>query len=310
LRTVTWALAVTTLILFVFWSNSFIAIGFLLGADGNAPSFDWVGLTVARFVPAAAICAAWCALFRRTESLRLLRQYPLRLIACGFLAVPGYNLALYYGQEHGVPAPVASLTTALLPFFVMVLAAVFLGEPATLRRFAGFAVGAAGMVLIARSRSTGVTTAYPFLIAVTALAPLCWSAFSVASKPLAGRVSPVVWTYLVTAIGGAMVLPLLPAWAWHDWTRLDRVGWGALLYLVIPCTVLGFALWTWLLRHLPASAVGFTVFLNPPLTALSKYLLASWYPETFVFRIQTAEWIGGGLTLAGLAIALSSRPRR
>ena len=33
--------------------------------------------------------------------------------ATAALAVPGYNLALYYGQQHGVPAPVASLTTAL-----------------------------------------------------------------------------------------------------------------------------------------------------------------------------------------------------
>ena len=305
-----WALAAATLALFGVWSNSFIAIGFLLGADGREPSFDWVGLTVARFLPAAAIGAAWCALRRRSESLELLRRHPLRLTACGFLAVPGYNFALYYGQGHGVPAPIASLTTALLPFFVMVLAATFLAEPATLRRLAGFAVGAAGMWVVARARSGGTTASYPLLIAITALAPLAWSIFSVVSKPLAGRVSPVLWTQLVTAIGGAMVLPLLPGRAWRDWVELDAAGWGALLYLVVPCTVLGFATWTWLLRHLPASAVGFTVFLNPPLTTLSKYLLAGWLPATFAFTIRTGEWLGGALTLAGLALALTYRRRR
>ena len=33
-----------------------------------------------------------------------------------------------------------------------------------------------------------------------------WSIYSVVSKPMAGRVSPVVWTYLATTIGAAMTL--------------------------------------------------------------------------------------------------------
>jgi drug/metabolite transporter (DMT)-like permease len=76
------------------------------------------------------------------------------------------------------------------------------------------------------------------------------------------------------------------------------------LYLALPCTVGGFALWTWLLRHLPASTVGFTVFLNPPLTTASKAVLAVLAPATFAFTITGREWLGGGLALGGLAVAL------
>ena len=74
--------------------------------------------------------------------------------------------------------------------------------------------------------------------------------------------------------------------------------------------MLGFAVWTWLLKHLPASTVGFTVFLNPPLTTTSKFLLASFFPATFLFVISPREWLGGAITLAGLAVAVYTRRRR
>jgi len=298
-----------TLLLFANWSNSFIAIGFLLGRDGARVRFDFVGLTVARFEVAAVLCASYCLLLRRAESLAILRRHGRRLVLCGALAVPGYNFTLYYGQQHGVPAPIASLTTTLVPLYVMVLAALFLGERMTARRLLGFLVAAAGMVLVALSKRAGGPSTYAWLVAVTALAPLCWSIYSVLSKPLAGRVSPIVWTYLVTTVGGLLVLPLLPGSTWRQWSRLDATGWGALLFLSVPCTVMGFALWTWLLRHLPASSVAFTVFLNPPLTTLSKVALASWLPATFAFTIARGEWAGAALTLSGLAVAVWPRSR-
>ena len=213
-----------------------------------------------------------------------------------------------------MPAPVASLTTALAPLFVMVLAALFLGERMTRNRVLGFAVACAGMVVIALARrdgtGSGSAEAYPLLVLVTAGAPFCWSIFSVLSKPLAGRASPLVWTYLVITTGGVMILPLLfvrPLGVAEQIAALDLAGWLAVGYLVIPCTIAGFAIWTVLLRHLPATTVGFTVFLNPPLTALSKIILAALFPATFVFAIGAQEWLGGLLALAGLALAV--RPR-
>jgi len=305
-----WILAAAALGLFVVWSNSFIAIGYLLGADRSASRFDWVGLTVARFLPAAAICCVYCFGFRRKESLAILRIHWPRLAVCAVLSVPGYNLALYYGQQHGVPAPVASLTTALLPLFVMLLAAATLGEPLTRRRVTGFLVAAGGMALIATAQRGETGTAYPLLILVTALAPLSWSLYSVVSKPVTGRIPSLLWTHLSITLGGAAVAPLLPAHAWASWTRLDAPGWFALLYLSIPCTVIGFALWTWLLKHLPAATVGFTVFLNPPLTTVSKVALAALVPSVFVFSVSGREMAGGSIALLGLAVAVFGRPRR
>lgn len=302
-------LALAALILFVVWGNSFIAVAYLLGSDGGTPRFDFIGLTVGRFLPASLLCGLYCLVFRRAESLRTIRLHWPRLLVCATLMVPGYNLALNFGMQHGVAAPVASLITTLVPLFVMLLAALFLGERITSRRLAGFALAMTGLMVISLAKKGGGGTTYPLVVGTLALAPFCWSIYSVVSKPLVGRVSPVVWTYLGTALGGLMILPALPLHVWPQWSVLDPAGWVALLYLSVPCTVLGFAVWTWLLRHLPASTVGFTVFLNPPLTTVSKLLLATLIPATFAFTVQPREWFGGAITMAGVAIAVLL-PRR
>ena len=282
-----------------------MAVGYLVGSEGRAAQFDWVSLTVARFVFAAIPAGLYCLFFRRQESVRAVGLHWRRLLVCGLLGVPVYNFALFYAQQHGVQAPVASLTTALLPLFVMVLSVMFLGERFTHRRLVGFAIALAGMLIVAGTRGEGLEIAYPALLALTAVAPICWSIYTVISKPMAAEVSPVVWSYLSMTIGTLMVAPLMPRYAWPDVVALDRGGWFALIYLSLPCTVLGFALWTWLLRHLPAPVVGFTVFLNPPLTTISKALLALALPATFAFAVQPTEWLGGAITLTGMAVALT-----
>lgn len=304
-----WTLGAWSLLLFLIWSNSFIAIGYLLGSEGEPARFDWVALTAARFLPVGSICLVLCVVLWRRETVRVVRARWRRLILCGLLAVPGYNLALYHGQQHGIPPPVASLETALAPLFLMMLGAAFLGEPLSRRKVVGFVVALVGLVLIAQAKDTGRSASYPWLVAITALAPLSWAFYSALTKPVSRECSPILWAYLTLVFGTVPMLFVLPFRGWPELTRLDAPGWGALLYLAILCTVFGNAAWTWLVKHLPASSVGFTIFLNPPLTTISKALLAAALPAVFVFQIVPLEWIGGAIVLLGMAIALTSSRR-
>jgi len=306
-------LAAAALGLFLVWSNSFIAVSYLLGGEGASASFDWVGLTVARFLPAAAICLAYCLLFRRRETVEIVRGYWGRLLVCGLLAVPCYNCALYFGQQQGVPAPVASLTTALLPLFVIILSRLFLNERLTARQLVGFAISIAGLLVIASGRAfrseLGSEADGPFLLhlGITALAPLSWSLFSLLSQPVTRRVSSVLWTFLSIVAGSIPLLFIAPWNGLPQMASLPSGGVLALVYLAIPCTVGGFAVWTWLLKHLPASTVGLTVFLNPPLTTISKLALQALFPATFLFAIGTRDLLGGAIALLGLAVAVLRR---
>ena len=298
-----------TFALFAVWSNSFVAIAYLLGREGAEARFDWAGLTVARFLPAGALAALYCFGLRRRESLAMLRAHRWRLVACGLLGIPIYNFALYYGQEHGVPAPIASLTTALAPLLLLILGRVLFGERITRRRAAGFCVALIGLVTIATVPGRAGGTPYPLLLAITAVAPLSWSLYSVLGKP-ASSASPILWTYLTIVVGTAPLVLLAPFHGARELAALDGRGWGALLFLSLACTVFGFFVWNWLLHHLPASTVGLTVFLNPPLTTLSKLALHHAFPASFVFLVVAREWIGGAIVLCGIALALLPRFQR
>jgi len=52
------------------------------------------------------------------------------------------------------------------------------------------------------------------------------------------------------------------------------------------------------------------VFLNPPLTTTSKLLLSLLLPTLFLWQMNLLEWLGGGLALVGLALAVWPQERR
>lgn len=300
-----WLLASWTFVLFLVWSNSFIAIGLLLGSEEQAARFGPLELTIARFLPVLLVALPICVLRWPRESWSTIRRHYGRLLVCGFLAVPGYQIALYTGQANGIPAPVASLETSLAPLFLMLLAAAFLGERLSRRKLVGFAIAVVGLGMIAAAKSDDSEVPYAGLVAITALAPLAWAVYSILTKPIAHEVHPVLWAYLVSIFGTLPLLPLAPTYGIPQLMALDGVGWFSLLYLSMLCTTLGYAIWGWLLRHLPASSVGFTIFLNPPLTTISKAALAVLLPALFAFRIVGLEWAGGAIVLTGLAVALT-----
>ncbi|MEO7795284.1 MAG: DMT family transporter, partial [Thermoanaerobaculia bacterium] len=294
-----WGYLAVAIALFLVWSNSFIAASYLLGGERPAAQLDWLGLSAARFSPLVPLCLIYCFGFRRRQCMALLRRYPLRLPLSGLLAVPVYNLALYYGQQHGVPPPVAALTTGLTPMLLLVFAAVALGERLTLRRIAAFSIALAGLFTISLSRGglAGLPT-FGVLLAITAIAPVAWSIHTILSKAVVGtkplrqlRVatepvateqvaaepvtaeeaagSPLDWTYLTMGIGSLPLLFLLPFHGGRELLALRPGGWVALFHLSVLSAFIGYAVWSWLLRHLPASTVAFFVFLNPPLTLIS-----------------------------------------
>lgn len=302
--------AALALVLFSVWSLSFVAIGFLLGTEQAAARFDALSLTVGRFLPSAAVAALWLLLFRRADAQRLARRRWRRLVLCGLLAVPIYSMALYTGQQHGVPAPIASLTTALAPLFLMLLGHFALREQLGLRQIAGFLVALVGMALVAGARAQDLRFSYPALLALTALAPLCWSLYTVLSKPVANEGSALTWTLLAICAGTLPLLAVAPFTGGPELITLDGPGWGAILFLSLGCTIFGYALWTFLLEHVPASRLGFTIFLNPPLTTTSKWLLAGAFPGTFLFRTEPLELVGGAVVLCGMALALLGRRAR
>jgi drug/metabolite transporter (DMT)-like permease len=296
-----------TLALFLVWGNTFLAFeALLVPRTGTAP-LDWWGLVVARMVPVGIVAGGWCALVAPRESLALARAHPRRLLVCGLMTVPVYNGFLYHAMQHRVGGPVASVVTTLTPLWLVVFGAGFLGEALTARKAAGLALGLGGLALLASGKPPGEGSSGARVLEA-AVAPLAWSVYSALTKPVTRTHSPLVWTYLVLAVGSLTLLPAMPFLGVPDLRPLGAGDVALVLYLALAATIGGNAVWSWLLRHLPASTVGLTVFLNPPITLVSKIGWAAAFPAVVpAVAIAPLEWAGGAVMLAGVALAVVPR---
>jgi drug/metabolite transporter (DMT)-like permease len=82
-----------------------------------------------------------------------------------------------------------------------------------------------------------------------------------------------------------------------DWTG---PVWAFALWTIVLGTIVPFALTIGALRHLPATRVGITMTFEPVAASIVAW---AWLGETFA----TAQLIGGGVVLAGILLAQTSR---
>jgi drug/metabolite transporter (DMT)-like permease len=279
--------------LFVIWSNSFHAIAYFRKNLGVSA----LNLVALRYGAVAPVCALWCAL-RWPETKRLFRQAGWRVLVMSLFLVSGYNLALNWGQGR-VPPATASLLITMNPVFTYLLALALLGERVQWTKILGLAVSFLGVYLLVSAQNRQYGHGYSMAALVVLSAPLFWAMATVLGKPVTAAHDPLLLTFAATGLGSLPFFVLLAAGTGgtHALIRsLSPVGWIAWIHLSVLCTLLGFAVWFWALRALPASTVSAFVFLNPPLTSLFGVI---WGTEAFHW--STAAF--GTITLAGVALS-------
>ncbi len=284
-------------LLFVVWSISFTAIKDLRGVLSPAE------LVLARYAPVGMFGVVYLGALpsRRRECAEILRTAKLRIIAMGLTGITGYNYFLYVGQSEIKPGAAALLTT-LSPLFTLVLAVIFLREKVPLRRILGILIALAGLYVVVRwgsvglGRSADLAHSDVHYVLITALAPLCWAAYTIIGKILLDRYSPMTVTLLSVIFGS---IPMLAAARGPFFGRMAAFGpvhWIALGYLAVLCTVAGFWAWFAALKRMSATSVASFVYLNPPFAAVFGALL-------FGEQIARLFIVGGAIMLFGLYLA-------
>nr|WP_314256660.1 EamA family transporter [uncultured Devosia sp.] len=221
-------------------------------------------------------------------------------LAFGFALYGFLNLALAWGMSAGL----SSLVLQTQAFFTMGLAFVLLGERPSRFQFIGALVAFAGIGVIALERMAA-TAIVPLLMVL--LAALSWGAANVLTKK-AGKVNAVsftVWGALVAPVpllalslaieGPDQVMAAVAGFGWSDA--------GLIAFLAYPATLLGGAIWAWLLGHHPASVVAPFTLLVPISGLISGYLVLG---EV----ITPIEIAGAVLVIAGLVITVLKRAPR
>jgi O-acetylserine/cysteine efflux transporter len=221
-------------------------------------------------------------------------------LAFGFALYGFLNLALAWGMSAGL----SSLVLQTQAFFTMGLAFALLGERPSRYQVGGALVAFAGIGVIALERMAA-TALVPLVMVL--LAALSWGAANVLTKK-AGRVNAVsftVWGALVAPIP-LLGLSLLIEGPPTVWAALGTFGWddaGLIAFLAYPATLLGGAIWAWLLGRHPASVVAPFTLLVPITGLLSGYIVLG---EV----ITPVEVIGALLVIAGLIVTVLRRVPR
>jgi drug/metabolite transporter (DMT)-like permease len=281
--------------LYLVWGSTYLAIRVLVR---TVPGLWAAGL---RFVAAALLLGLWSLVrARRAQAVRPTRAQLFRAAVVGVLVVAASLGLLTLGEQH-VDSGLASLLIASVPLLVVAVRALH-GERPTRMGLVGVVAGFAGLALVVTGAGAGGSATWMLVLLVAAACEAVGAFY-------AGRWSlprDAILTAAVQTLAGGAVLCLAAAAAQRF--PSSRAAWPpeaveSLVYLVVAGTVLGYAVWVWLLDRVAVSVVSTYAYVNPVVAVLLGYLLLGEH-------LSVRALVGMALVIiAVVAVVSSEEPR-
>jgi len=282
------------LIVCVFWGSTYLAIK--IGVT-ELPPFLFGGL---RFLVAGLILLA----VARALGDPLPRKSDWRTLAIvGLLLLAGGNAFVVWSEQY-VASGIASIFVVTVAMWTALFDAIIPGGSSELnwRVVAGLLLGFLGTLLLVGASPAEILAADKRGPLALTMASASWSLGTVYAKRHPTQASPYMGAAFQMIVGGgavALVGTMLGEWAsWHLSTR----GIGAIVYLVIFGSILGYSAYSYALRHASATIVGTYAYVNPVIAVLLGWLLLHEPvgPRTFIAMgmiLVAVVWIQFSLKL-------------
>jgi drug/metabolite transporter (DMT)-like permease len=264
-----WSVILAFGLVYFFWGSTYL--GIRIAVENIPPAL----MCAARFTTAGVLMLAYCAFTGR--GIRYNRTQLTHLAIVGLLLLMGGNLTLSYA-ERVVPSGLAALVVASIPLWFLVLDSLLLGHhKITGRALAGLALGIAGIVVllwpkITSTESVGSRELWWSLSLLGG--SFSWALGSVLSKRWqSAEVDPfsgIAWQVTFAGLGNAVFALLFEDARHVQWTAR---GIGAVLYLVVCGSWIGYTAYIWLLRHVPTSKVATYAYVNPVVAVFLGWLI-------------------------------------
>ncbi len=253
-----WSVIFAFALVYVFWGSTYLGIDL---AIQSIPPPLMCGI---RFLIAGVLMLIYCKL--RGEHIWYSRQRLIRLAIVGILLLMGGNLTLAYAEEY-VPTGLAALLIAVTPLWFLVLDRLLLGQHRiSTRGLVGLILGILGTVVLiypSLLNSAGLgRKEFWFSIALQG-GSFSWALGSVLSKRWqSGPASFAATAWQMIFAGFANLLLAISKGDTHHviWTRS---GIGAVIYLVICGSLIGYTAYIWLLNHVTTAKVSTYAYVNP-----------------------------------------------
>lgn len=204
----------------------------------------------------------------------------------------------------GLTAPAeASIITTTMPMWVMVLAALFLKEPITMKKAGGIALGATGAVLLILSGTATKTTAggNPLLGDILVLcAQLSYALYLTLYKNFIKKYSVVtLMKWMFTFASVLLLAPSLPELLSTDWAAVSPLQWAGAAYVVVFGTFIAYLCMMTGQKILRPTVVGMYNYVQPIVASLAAVILGL---DSFgVLKITAVALIFTGVYLVAIS---------
>jgi drug/metabolite transporter (DMT)-like permease len=246
-------------LVYVFWGSTYLGIRV---AVEHVPPILLAGV---RFTISGSLLLAFCAATGRPIAVGRPRLFKLAVLGVLMLGIANAMLAW---AEIYLPTGLAALIVAVVPIWFLLVERFVLptGGRVPASGLAGVGLGLAGMVVLLwpKLAATGTLGPWELIAAVSLLgSSFLWAFASVLSRRWQLHVDPIVasaWQMTFAGLVDACAGLLLGQHRQASWTG---AGVGAILYLIVFGSWVGYSAYLWLLRHVPTAKVATYAYVNP-----------------------------------------------
>ena len=262
--------AAALLLAILIWASNSIMVKVILR------ELEPLTLTWLRFLLAALVYIPYAAATWRRAPGYTPREWAL-LVVAGVALVPAFSLTLYWALIYTTVANTA-LVRMTEPAWVLLLAALLLGERPTRRQLAGLALaftGTAALLLLGRPPSDGGehhALGIGFMVANS----LAWVVYILCFKTLLRRHRVTqVTTHAALAGTAALILATGPTHAVtiaRETAAMSPLGWTLVIVMALIVTIGSNQLFSYGLQRMTAGTAATYSYLTPILAALLAWI--------------------------------------
>ena len=254
------------LLLAALWGGSFVAIEVGLH---YFPTFLFAAL---RYALAGVVVLGFATL-RPGRTIPRTREDLKMIVVSGLLLIAAYHAFLYAGEGH-VSGAVAAVVISLAPILTAGVASVVLpNQRVTPLQAGGFALGLAGVVIVANPDPTAIDSSLVG-VSLVFLSAVTFSIGSVFTRPITpsiGMAAQQAWAMLA----GGVVLGI---WAIGTGESMAAISWtptavASFIYLTFGSAVVGFAIYFSLLDSIGPMRLNLVGYLEPVAAVLVAWLV-------------------------------------
>jgi drug/metabolite transporter (DMT)-like permease len=255
-------------LVYVFWGSTYLGID--IAVEHIPPAL----MCAVRFTIAGVLMLAYCLV--RGEKIRYSPRRLLQLGVVGVLLLMGGNLTLCYSEQY-IPTGLAAMLVASIPLWFLVLDSLLLGNhQLSARGTAGLALGFVGTLVLLwpQLQATGEVGRRQLFWSIALICgALSWAFGSILSKkwqsgpPTFGETA---WQVFLAGVGNWIFALLHQDLSHVTWTAR---GIGAVAYLVVCGSLIGYTAYIYILSHAPTAKVATYAYVNPVVAIFLGWLV-------------------------------------